>query len=224
MKKTFLWGLALIGCWLLVIEESYSAVYSLTIKAENCSDSITFPLASGSEKEIEAVAITGYHFTGWSDGVLDNPRTITVISDSTIIAHFAKNTYTVNGEEYEYGETITLTAADKPCYHFTQWSDGNTDNPRTITVTGEMKFTAIFEKNETTPGTAIVESAEDAVSIYAHHNTIVVENANSEIRVFDAMGRLVATANKADAEIRINSTGIFVVKVGDVVKRVMLND
>ena len=141
MKKTFLWGLALIGCWLLVIEESYSAVYSLTIKAENCSDSITFPLASGSEKEIEAVAITGYHFTGWSDGVLDNPRTITVISDSTIIAHFAKNTYTVNGEEYEYGETITLTAADKPCYHFTQWSDGNTDNPRTVTVTGDATYT-----------------------------------------------------------------------------------
>ena len=44
--------------------------------------------------------------------------------------------------------------------------------------------------------TAVSESTEMAVSIYAHGNTIVVENANAEIRVYDAMGRMVVETPK----------------------------
>ena len=32
-------------------------------------------------------------------------------------------------------------------YHFVQWNDGNTDNPRTISLSHDTTFTAIFEKN-----------------------------------------------------------------------------
>lgn len=189
------------------------------------------------EIDFWAIPNPNYHFVAWSDNEKHISRYQTFQKDTAITAIFAPDMFKISVaandasmgkvsavDSAAYKTNIKLNATANSGYKFVKWSDGNTDNPRTITVTGEMKFTAIFEKNETTPGTAIVESAADAVSIYAHHNTIVVENANSEIRVFDAMGRLVATANKADAEIRINSTGIFVVKVGDVVKRVMLND
>ena len=77
----------------------------------------------------------------------------------------------------------------------------------------------------TNPGTAIAESAANAINIYAHGNTIIVENANEEIRVYDTMGRLIVETPHCDVstEIRVNTTGIYIVKVGNVAKRVMVN-
>ncbi len=43
-----------------------------------------------------------------------------------------------------YLEEITLTAVANDGYHFTQWNDGNTENPRTIIVTQDSAFTAMF--------------------------------------------------------------------------------
>ncbi len=38
----------------------------------------------------------------------------------------------------------TLTATPNSGYTFVRWSDGNTDNPRQITVTGDINLTAVF--------------------------------------------------------------------------------
>ncbi len=55
---------------------------------------------------------------------------------------------TVTGAgEYKNGTTATLTATAASGYTFSQWSDGNTNNPRTITVTQNMTLTAVFAKN-----------------------------------------------------------------------------
>ena len=108
------------------------------------------------EHTVEAVQNTGYLFTGWSDGVTDNPRTIVLTKDTSITALFEQNLYNITvlcneeqgsveatGEFYE-GGTCTIIATPKYGYHFTQWSDGNTDNPRTIIVTKDETFTAEF--------------------------------------------------------------------------------
>ena len=71
-------------------------------------------------------------------------------------------------------------------------------------------------------GTAVSETAANAVNIYANHNIIVVENADAEIRVYNITGNLVATVNDTNAEIIINKTGVYVVKVGNTAKRVMI--
>jgi len=80
--------------------------------------------------------------------------------------------------------------------------------------------------------TAVTETAANAANIYAHGNTIVVENATDEISVYDAMGRLVCrdaarhvstvAESGIRAEIRVNTTGVYIVKVGTVAKRVMI--
>ncbi len=80
--------------------------------------------------------------------------------------------------------------------------------------------------------TPVAETAANAVNIYAHGNTIVVENATDEISVYDAMGRLVCrdaarhvstvAESGIRAEIRANNPGLYIVKVGDVAKRVMV--
>ena len=55
---------------------------------------------------------------------------------------------TVTGAgEYKSGTTATLTATPASGYSFSQWSDGKTDNPRTITMTQDMTFAAVFAKN-----------------------------------------------------------------------------
>ena len=64
--------------------------------------------------------------------------TITVKSEDE-----SKGTVT-GGGEYMQGATVTLTAKPNFGYQFAEWQDGNTDNPRNITVTGHATYTASF--------------------------------------------------------------------------------
>ena len=72
--------------------------------------------------------------------------------------------------------------------------------------------------------TTIVESDAPVVNIYAYGNTIVVENATDEIRVYNAMGALVCrdAVRHICTKININITGVYIVKTGRTVKRVMV--
>lgn len=51
------------------------------------------------------------------------------------------------GGEYPNGYTATLTATPKSGCTFVGWSDGNTDNPRTVTVSGDAAYIAQFAKS-----------------------------------------------------------------------------
>ena len=65
----------------------------------------------------------------------------------TITARAADNTmgYVTGGAADIYvGTNISLKATAKTGYYFTQWNDGNTDNPRAITVTGDAEYIAEF--------------------------------------------------------------------------------
>ena len=109
---------------------------------------------------ISAIANHGYHFTHWNDGDTNNPRVITLTQDTAFTAYFAKNIYativessdTVRGSAMgnattEYLDTVVISATANYGYHFSQWNDTNTNNPRTIVVTDNNVYTAIFDKN-----------------------------------------------------------------------------
>ena len=262
--------------------------YTIAASAENGSVSGADTYNYGATATLTATPAEGYHFVKWSDDVTDNPRSVTVAADLTFTAVFEINTYTIaasaeNGsvsgaDTYNYGTEATITATPAEGYHFVKWSDGNTDATRKITVTEDLQFTAIFEKNEeqgsnenqggnnegsenqggnnegnenqggnnegnenqggnnegnenqggenTNPGTAVAESAADNLQVYAHHNTIIVENTTEEIRVYNAMGALVGrdAIHRVRAELQVNGTGVYIVKVGTAAKRVMIND
>ena len=120
-------------------------------EATSCTDNMAI---------FEATANEHYHFTQWSDGNTDNPRTVSVVGDATYTAEFAINQYTITtyaqhgnvsgGGTYNYGTTATLTATANKHYHFTQWSDGNTDNPRTVSVEDNATYTAEFKPDSYT--------------------------------------------------------------------------
>ncbi len=188
------------------------------------------------DAEIVAIEKYGYHFTKWADGNTDNPRYVKVSSDSTFKAEFEVNNYNVlaatnekkmgrveGADTYAYLSRTQLKAVPNDGYQFKEWSDGETANPRNILVYSDTTFTAVFVATE---ATAVAESAANAINIYAHGNTIVVENATDEIRVYNAMGALVGrdVACRVRAELQVNGAGVYIVKVGTVAKRVMIND
>jgi hypothetical protein len=109
---------------------------------------------------ITATPNSGYQFVQWNDNVIDNPRTLIVTSDMNFIATFDKIKYTVavsanfaergivNGYgTYEDNTVVSISAMPNPGFRFLQWDDGNTQNPRTVIVTQNTSFTAIFAVN-----------------------------------------------------------------------------
>ena len=118
---------------------------------------------NGEYKEGETVVFTAipaadYYFTKWSDGSTENPRTITISNkEVTITAEFVQKPLLtisasdngtiesdVNGR-YAPGSTVTVTANPDDGCGFMRWSDGNTDNPQTITIgTVDVSLTALF--------------------------------------------------------------------------------
>ena len=46
-----------------------------------------------------------------------------------------------------YMSEVEISAIPNYGYHFVQWNDGNTTNPRTVTAQGNRTYTAIFAKN-----------------------------------------------------------------------------
>ena len=129
---------------------------------------------------LTATPYSGYHFTQWSDGMTINPRTLTLTKDVTITAYFEldqvlpqETNLTVNsadpvmGSAYGSGMYLTGTyqqifAISLPGYYFTQWSDGNAENPRQLYLSeAEMILTANFERESSAPTYTVDVASSD---------------------------------------------------------------
>ena len=199
----------------------------------------TASVMSGTEVTLAATPNAGYHFVRWNDDNTNATRTVTVTSDISFTAYFAADTYTVtvssadptmgsatvNGNTSATvmsGETVTLTATPNSGYHFVRWDDNNTDNPRTVTVTADMSFTAIFMVDGGTEGIEDIDASN--IKVYADDGRIVVEGITDEVRVYDMMGRMIThssgltatSPNLGEEQMVFNvpTSGVYLVKVG----------
>lgn len=134
--------------------------YNITLDVDDISHGYCYgggPYSYLSECTINAIANYGYHFTQWSDGDTNNPRSFILTKDTSYTALFAKNQYTLtlltsndeygsvsDGGTWEYLDTITIMASSEEHYHFVRWDDGNMDNPREYVIVGDVTLTAIF--------------------------------------------------------------------------------
>ena len=147
-----------------IVDNGYIVTHNVIVAPSNTaygSASGSGVYAEGTEVVIEATANAGYEFSAWNDGSTENPRSVTITSDTLFIANFVAlqqtPTYTITvyssnqaygtvsgGGTYEEGTEIQLTATANDGYEFVSWSDGSLDNPRTITVTADAVYIATF--------------------------------------------------------------------------------
>ncbi|MBQ9418740.1 MAG: leucine-rich repeat domain-containing protein [Bacteroidales bacterium] len=204
--------------------------YTLTVVSADPSMGSTMgggTYAASATVSIAAIPSSGYHFLHWQDGNTDNPRSITVTANATYTAYFeadAPTQYTLTvvsadpsmgstmgGGTYAANATVSIAAIPSSGYHFFHWQDGNTDNPRSITVTANATYTAYFE------GGVGIESREQPVAnIYTSSGQIIVKtNEPQDVAVFDMVGKHIVTAKTTSDGLTLQvRQGVYLVKVG----------
>ena len=221
-----------------------SSSFELSVSAnEEAYGSVEVETHSCNVKTLTAIANDGYEFTAWNDGNTENPRTVTITSDTAFVAIFTEAvstptiTLTVNDETMGSatytldGNTAILTATANEGYEFTAWSDGNTENPRTVTVTSDTAFMAIF----TASGSSSLQevNAREFV-LYPNPAKSFVNlefetlEENTLLQILDLNGRKVRTFDlKAGQEtLQINVSelpkGVYTIKLGNTAKKLIV--
>ena len=119
--------------------------------------------AEGAAATLTATPAAGHQFVNWTVGgetLTENPLTLTVTGDITAVANFAVIEHTVTATAndpamgtvegagtYAEGATATLTATPAAGHQFVNWTVGGetlTENPLTLTVTGDITAVANF--------------------------------------------------------------------------------
>ena len=150
------------------VETATATTHTITLNVDaSCTDMGSVAGAGtfvdGASVQVLAIANTGYHFTEWNDNVTDNPRTVVLGADTVLTAFFAINQYEIavvsadanqgsvaGANTYNYNAVAEISATPAEHYHFMFWNDGNTDNPRNVTVTDDATYTAYFALDQYT--------------------------------------------------------------------------
>ena len=117
-------------------------------------------------------------------------------------------------------------------YRFDHWSDGNTANPYSLTVTEDTELIGYFVPDGGTQGIDDLTSV-DGMKVYTRGNTIVIDfsgqqaaDGRQSVVVYDVMGRVIKqtsdSGQQAAIEIPVTSAGVYMVKVGDQPSRKVL--
>ncbi len=165
---------------LLPLDNGESCLYVRARSNQESGETMTFKYY---DKETEQISdIDGVSFTFESTGRLGYPSDPYVV---TIIRHFdvaisAGNEGTVNnnGGRIAEGTELSLTATPNEGYHFEKWSDGSTENPRTIVVNDDVTLAAEFGVN-TYNLTYTVDGVEYK-SFDVDYGTAITTEANPE--------------------------------------------
>ena len=204
--------------------EQGATTYTVTLALNNNSYGSVMgagEYAEGAKATLIAIPATGYKFENWNDGNTENPRIITISANVSYVANFEQSSsgdvdYTVtaipaNNEQgtvvgggvYEPLSTVTLAVVPAKGYQFVSWNDGNTDNPRTITVISNSFYVATFEKTST----GIFDVEESAMTVTIVNGQILV-NGEAPAFVVTVSGQKIANAN-------LKAGGYFVVVDGN---------
>jgi hypothetical protein len=97
-------------------------------------------------------------------------------------------------------------------YYFSHWSDGNTQNPRALTVTQDTLLIAYFSSNQ-----GIAEAENNNIIIRTANGNIILEGITKErVYISDVLGRVVFNSSvNENSEIAVRNLGVYFVKVGN---------
>lgn len=154
-----------------IVLEKAEPSFLITVNANNPQWGYVFgggAYTYGETCTLGAIPVDGYDFLNWTkEGeVVSTSQTysFTVTEDATYTAVFSEHVvqyYTIltevtpvgsgevtGGGSFADGTVTFLVATPNTGWYFLQWSDGSTDNPRTVTVNGNATYTACFGQLE----------------------------------------------------------------------------
>ena len=123
--------------------------------------------------------------------------------------------FVVQLPDCENGEAI-IEATANAGYQFVSWNDGNTDNPRTITVVADVTYIASF-----TSLTGIEESAVSEIALFPNPATDILNITSSEtiseIEIVNVMGQVVkrieVNSDNAVCDVEDLTSGVYMVRI-----------
>ena len=219
----------------IILVANFEPLPNYTITVRSISESMGVVYGSGTYPanmtiNIGAIPAQGFYFTGWQDGDMNNPRSITVTGDAEYVAYFSQTpvqTYTVivyydenqglilGAGTYSAGATATLVAIPADGFTFVKWSDGTTDVVKEVVVDHDIVLAAFFT------GTGIDEDGYENISLYPNPANDIIRiqglEGDHELLVYNIYGMLVKTANiEGDGEIDVNdlAAGIYFLRIG----------
>jgi hypothetical protein len=125
----------------LKVPEGTTAVYTGETPAKAETDHSTFRFV-GWDKTIAPAAANADYTAVFEESYKRFIITLAVNDDAAGAVY--------GGGTYDYGASVTLFALPNMGYHFVRWTDGSTDYPRVVTVTGDATYTAEFESDTPT--------------------------------------------------------------------------
>ena len=125
-----------------------------------------------------------------------------------------------------------ITAIPFDGYEFVSWNDGNTSNPRTINITNDTSFVAVFA----TIGSSALQEVESTREFVLYPNpargfvTIEFEalQESSLLRIIDLGGRVVKTFDIATGtesirlDLRDLPSGVYTLMIGNTTKKLIV--
>ena len=138
--------------------------HQVTVQSSVTGDPVAYEIDHGATVRLLATADAGSQFVRWSDGNTANPRTVVVNSDASYVAVFeasgggslpqkCKATIYGGGSpfvgEFDKGSQLNIVAVPLPGYKFVRWTDGNTTNPRNLTLNADITLHAEYETYNT---------------------------------------------------------------------------
>ncbi|MGN1240642.1 MAG: hypothetical protein ACI4TV_07190 [Paludibacteraceae bacterium] len=109
-------------------------------------------------------------------------RTVRLVQDYvtyTVTATCNEEQGSISGNgTYPKGTEVTLEATANAGYTFKEWNDGNTDNPRTITLTEDVTLTAIFQEGEATK-VAQTSAVSATRKVLRNGQILILRNGNT---------------------------------------------
>lgn len=196
----------------------------------------------GGTATITATASDNHHFLYWignDDTITYNPCTFTVTSDTVVTAHFAIDSHYVsvlpsdstigfaylfgidgellNSALLPYGYLVDIYATpnqnmDGYQCTFLQWSDGNTEYRRLITLTQDTTLVAMFEAQPLEG----ISTAIDPFKIIVHADGIeLIGAAGQAVTLCDIMGRSLWHSVACERQyIPVSHAGVYLLRVG----------
>ena len=197
----------------ITCDQSWLTLSSYTAPGSGETTTITLTIDQNTSGETRNATITitqGSFTTTISVTQNDVQYTITVLSENTDQGEV------YGGGTFDEGTVIQISADAHDGYEFSWWDDGNTDNPRNITVTENATYIASFA-----PATGIEENIAPEISIFPNPTSnllnIISSETISEIEIVNVIGQIVlqmdVNSDNAVCNVSNLSNGMYFIKI-----------